>query len=140
MPELIVAKPSVGATVQALKAGLADTAFAGTFASSKRPDTSAGQSLPDRFIRVTRTGGGMLNLVTDRAALLVECYTALGDGERLANTGIGVLARAAGQQTRYAGAFIRGIGAIYGPTDFPDPLVPSHDRYQFTCDLYVSTN
>lgn len=145
MPEVVKRKPSVGAAVQVLKARLATNypevpAFASVFISSKRPSTDTGQSLPDHFIRVTRTNGGMLNRVTDRATLLVECFSATGQGEQLALAAIATLEAAAGQRQRYAGAFLRALDNVFGPTDFPDPLTPSHDRYQFTCDLLVSTN
>lgn len=142
MPEYIRRKPSVGAAVQVLKTNLAvnEPTFTGTTISSKRPSTDAGQPLPDHYIRVTRSGGGMLNRVTDRSTLLVECYSAVGKGEQLALSAIATLEAAAGQRQRHAGAFLRALDNVFGPTEFPDPLTPSHDRYQFTCDLLVSTN
>lgn len=141
MTELIVAPASKDAAVQALAAGLPDADWINVNVSSKRPDDIPGvNELPHAFIRVTRSGGGMLNRVTDRASLLVECWHDGGRSEALANAAIGVLARAAGQRQRHAGAFLRGMDNVFGPTDFPDPLTPDHDRSQFTADLLVSTN
>lgn len=142
MAELIVPKSSIAFAVQALAVGMgdADAEWTGIYVADRKPDTTSGASLPSAFIRVTRSSGGMLNRVTDRATLLVECWHDSARGEELALAAIAVLTRAAGQRQRFAGAFVRGIDNIQGPTDFPDPLTPSHDRFQFTADLLVSTN
>ncbi|DAZ90349.1 hypothetical protein [Mycobacteroides abscessus] len=140
MAELIIAKPSVAIAVSALTAGLPQTGLSGVYVSSKKPGVATGHRvLPSKFIRVTRISpGGMLNRVTDLAHLLIECWADDGEGESLANAARGVLRASAGHTI--ASGFIRSFGNDSGPVDFPDPDVPSHDRYQFTGDLLISTN
>lgn len=138
----VIPKPAVAACIAFLADALPDHDFDGVFVSSKTPGPATGHaSLPRRYIRVTRSGGGMVNTVTDNARLLVECYSDdSADAEVLANVARGALRASAGR--RVAGAFIRGVDVDVddGPTDYPDPLVPSHDRYQFQVALMVSTN
>ena len=83
----------------------------------------------------------MINRVTDSARLLIECWSDdSADAEQLANTTRGLLRASSG--SRVAGGFIRGVDMELddGPTDFPDPLNPEHDRYQFQVAVIVSTN
>ncbi|DAZ90151.1 Uncharacterised protein [Mycobacteroides abscessus subsp. bolletii] len=140
MAELIVPKPSVALAVQAITVGLPQAGLTDVYVSSKKPGAATGHRiLPGKFIRVTRLNpGGMLNRVTDQAHLLIECWDDSGEGEKLANAARGVLRAASGQTI--AGGFVRCAGEDNGPVDFPDPDVPSHDRYQFTIDLLISTN
>jgi hypothetical protein len=139
--ELIIAKNSSNVIVQALIGGLPDAGWADVYVSTGQPGLASGhERLPSAFIRVTRGGGGRLNRVTDSASSLIECWHDGSNAEGLAQAAIGVLCRAAGQRQRFAGGFIRGIDNLFGPTDFPDPLVPSHDRSQFHGDFLISTN
>lgn len=141
MREIIVPKPSVAAVIAVLIDQLPDQGYGDAYVSSKKPGPRTGHtSLPSRFIRVTRAGGGMINLVTDNARILVECWSDSDDAEKFANAARAVITASAGG--RYAGGFIRGVDNEYddGPVDFPDPLVTSHDRQQFTIGVLVSTN
>lgn len=141
MRPLIVPKPSVACAIAALTDGLPEVDYDDVYVSSKKPGPRTGHTiLPDRFIRVTRAGGGMINLVTDNARLLVECWSSADDAEKFANAARAVIAASAGG--RYADGFIRGVNTDLddGPVDFPDPLVTSHDRQQFTIGVLVSTN
>lgn len=140
MAELIVPKPALAAGIAILTEELPGNGFPGVFVSNKRPGPEDGfQTYPPVFVRLTRTGGGMINMVTDRATLLVECYADDSEvAELFANVCSATLARRYGHR-RFAGAHIRGYSGD-GPTEFPDPLVPTHDRWQFLGELLVSTN
>lgn len=141
MAELIVPKPAVAVAISVLTDGLPGAGFSGVFVGSKIPGPRTGQTtLPKRFVRVTRSGGGMLNRVTDNARLLIECWSDDGvDAEALANAARAVLVASHGTKTSFG--FVRGGGAVDdGPVDYPDPLVESHERYQFQVSLLVSTN
>jgi hypothetical protein len=141
MAELIIPKPAVALAISVLKAGLSTAGFSGVFVGTRTPGPRTGHTaLPKRFVRVTRTGGGMLNRVTDNARLLIECWSDDGvDAEALANAARAVLVASRGTKTAYG--FVRGTGEVDdGPVDYPDPLVESHERYQFQVSLHVSTN
>jgi hypothetical protein len=141
MAELIIPKPAVAVVIALLSQRLSALNLS-TFVSSKTPSPATGHEvLPSRFIRVTRTGGGMSNPVTDSARLLIECWSDdSASAEQLANTARAIIRAGVGQ--RVAGGFIRGVDTAVddGPTDYPDPLVQSHDRYQFQVTVLVSTN
>lgn len=141
MAELVVPKPAVAIAISVLNAGLAGAGFEGVFVGSRTPGPRTGHtSLPKRFVRVTRTGGGMLNRVTDNARLLIECWSDDGvDAEALANAARAVLVASHGAKTSMG--FVRGGSEVdNGPVDYPDPLIESHERYQFQVSLLVSTN
>jgi hypothetical protein len=139
--ELIIPKPAVSIVIAALNDGLPAAGFPDVYVSGTRPSEVAGfESLPKRFVRVTRAGGGMMNRVTDNARILFECWSDdSADAEVLANAVRGLIAATAGQQ--YELGHVRGVGNVDdGPTSFPDPIVPSHDRWQFQVSVMVSTN
>lgn len=141
MNELIIPKPAVAVTVQALNAGLPGVGYSNVHISSKRPGAPTGDTiLPNRFIRVTRAGGGMINRVTDEARLLIECWSDdSADCEEFANAARGVIYASRGQ--KHGGGFIRHVERHDdGPVDHPDPLFPGHERYQFRVGVLVSTN
>jgi hypothetical protein len=142
MGELIIPKPAVQVVCAALVVGLPEVSddYADAYVGSKRPGPRTGHTgLPSRFIRVTRAGGGMLNRVTDNARVLVECWSDANDCEQFANAARGVIYCSAGD--RFATGFIRYVEhEDDGPTDFPDPLVTTHDRWQFVTGVLVSTN
>ncbi|WP_301119776.1 hypothetical protein [Mycolicibacterium fortuitum] len=143
MGELIIPKPAVGAGVAALEAAL-PAHYDVELVSSDLPGLANGhRTYPTLFVRMTRVGpSGMLNMVTDRARLLVECYADKDsdtDCEQFANT-CRALLRAVDTRTRFAGAYIRRWQNDTGPVPYPDPSVPSHERWQFQGDLLVSTN
>lgn len=116
-------KPAVAVAVAILKALPVPVA-------SKAPLVT-----PVSYVRVSRVGGGMTNLVTDRAALLVECFADDGvAAEALANQARGLLTQARGHV--HANAFVRWYTETQGPVDFPDG---EKSRYQFMGDLLVGT-
>lgn len=141
--ELIVPKPALSVAIELLRQGLPVLDFDDVFISSSKPGSDQGyDTYPDRFIKVTRTGGGMNNKVTDRALLLTECWSVDStEAESLANACRALYNAAALRSQRFAGAYVRGWDeAGDGPVDFPDPTIASHDRWQFLGGLLVSTN
>ena len=88
-----------------------------------------------QYVRVSRTGGGMTNMVTDRAIVLVECWATTNlDAETLANNARFLLGNASGKT--FAGVFVRWCKEVSGPVDFPDV---TGSRYQFQIELLAST-
>lgn len=141
--EVIVPKPALAAAVAMLREGLEDLGWPGIYVANVKPGEADGSDVyPDRFVKVTRTGGGMNNMVTDRALLLVECWSVDStEAENLANACRALFRVSALRQQQFAGAWIRGWDeAGDGPVDFPDPSLASHDRWQFLGGLLVSTN
>lgn len=129
-------KPIVARAVQALHDGLIARSWTGLFVSRQRPSTRTGfTTLPHSWIRVTRSGGGTENVVTDKPQLLVECWNDEGRIEELSNEAVAVLAAIAGERNEVA--FVREVDITNGPVEMPDPLVTSHDRMQFTAELNV---
>jgi hypothetical protein len=124
-PEVIVPKSAVGAAL----AILAPT--------NAKPATKAPKQYTTSFIRLSRVGGGMENMVTDGANLLVECFAPDGvQAETLANHARALFA--ASVTGVFAGAYIRWWEETSGPVDFHDPDT-EWSRYQFTGRLSVST-
>lgn len=98
--------------------------------SSRAPKTT-----PSQYVRVSRAGGGMPNMVTDRVRVLVECFA--DDevaAEKLCNDARGFLFRS--RAGVFGGCFIRGYKETDGPVYFPDE---NKERYQFVGELLVGT-
>ncbi|WP_094359911.1 DUF3168 domain-containing protein [Mycobacterium marinum] len=127
--------PTPKAALKAAESALStDAALAGVAVGTKIPNTR-----PSTFVRVGRAGGYRPNIVTDVMRVLVEVWApTVAQAETICNQCIAALQNAQG--TRSAGAFIRAFDNIEGPIDLPEPDVSSSERWQFTGDLYVSTN
>jgi len=124
-------KPAVLAAIAVLSEAFGTYAFV----SAKLP----AHQRPDRFVKVTRVGGGQDDIVTDTARLLIECFAKdVGQVEAMCNTVRAAFRNAAG--TTVGGAFIRAWGNESGPTDFPHPDILDYERWQLTGDLAVKAN
>lgn len=98
---------------------------------------------PDRFVKVSRVGGGQDNIATDTARILVECFSKdVGEVEAMCNTVRAALRNAGGTTvTTTAGAVsVRAWGNENGPTDYPHPELLEYLRWQVTGDLMVKAN
>lgn len=125
MAELIIPKSALACAVGIL----ADLPAP---AATKAPKTWTGA-----FVRVSRIGGGKPNLATDRATLLIECFSPDSvEAENLANHARGLMGAA--QQGVFNGARVLGWDNENGPVDFPDGTA-GWERFQVTGDLLVST-
>lgn len=125
MAELIIPK-------SALACALGVLADLDVPASTKAPKTWT-----TAFVRVSRIGGGRPNLVTDKAALLIECFSPDSvEAEEIANHAGGLFGAA--QQGVFNGARVLGWDNMFGPVDFPDGTA-GWERFQLTGDLLVST-
>lgn len=90
---------------------------------------------PDRFVKVTRTGGHQRDLITDLVQVTVECWAATdpdaADLARLVRAYVWMLAG-----TEAAGTWVRIVTEVGGPVAFPDPET-NNPRYQFTAELNI---
>jgi hypothetical protein len=124
MSSEVVAFPDAEAVAVAWLAGKLG---AGVDTATKVPNPRP----PAGVCRVRRTGGpGRIDLVTDDAQLTFECWAATeGAASDIARLAHAHMHAAAGETV--AGAFIRKVTDIGGPSNFPDPESDS-PRYQFT--------
>lgn len=129
-------KPALLAAVTILEEGFGPWAQV----STKLP----ARNRPDRFVKVSRTGGGQSNPVTDRARILVECFgRTSADVENMCNTARAVLRNSQSTTVTPSGGppmFIRSYGNESGPVDFPHPDILDYERWQFTAELWIATN
>lgn len=124
-------KPAVLAAITVLSEAFGAYAFV----SAKLP----AHQRPERFVKVTRVGGGQDDIVTDTARLLIECFAKdVGQVEAMCNTVRAALRNAAG--TTVGEAFIRSWGNESGPADLPHPDILDYERWQLTGDLAVKAN
>lgn len=109
------------------------------FVSAKLPANAR----PDRFVKVSRVGGDLDNIATDRARILVECYAKdVGQVEAMCNTARTALRNAGGTTVTAdnISMFIRAWDETSGPADYPNPDVIDFERWQFTGELLVKAN
>lgn len=102
-----------------------------------------GNNRPDRFVKVTRVGGGLENIASDSARILVECFAKdVGQCEAMCNTARTALRNSAGTNvtTNEGDVFIRSWSNEAGPTDFPHPEILDYDRWQVYGHLLVKAN
>lgn len=127
-------KPAVKAAVEIL----ADAFGKYAVVSTKLPRNS---QRPERFVRVSRVGGGQNNPATDTARLLVECFGYDTETvEKMCNTARTALRNAAGTTVTDEDIFIRDWNNEQGPVDFFHPDIIDRERWQFTGDLTVKAN
>ena len=128
-------KPAVLAAITILAEAFGEYAFV----SAKMPP----RNRPERVVRVTRVGGGLDNIATDTARILVECFAQdVGQVEAMCNTARTALRNAGGTTvTTTAGdVFVRRWDNEQGPTDFPHPDLLDWDRWQLLGDLLLKSN
>lgn len=117
-----------------------DEAFTGyALVSAKVPRTER----PDRFVRVTRMGGGLKHIASDAARILVECYAKeVSQVEAMCNTARTALRNAGGTTvtTTSGDVFVRAWEGEQGPTDFPNPEVVDYERWQLFGQLVIKAN
>jgi len=107
--------------------------------SAKLPGTIR----PERFLKVTRVGGDLVNIATDSARIMVECYAQdVGQVEAMCNTARTALRNAGGTTVTAdnISVFIRWWEETSGPADYPNPEVLDFERWQFTGSLMVKAN
>lgn len=98
---------------------------------------------PERFVRVTRIGGGQDHLATDVARLLIECFAKdTAQCESMCNSVRAALRNARGTTvvTTDGRVSVRGWENENGPVDYPDPDLLDYDRWQLTGDLLIKSN
>jgi len=107
------------------------------FVSAKLP---AGQR-PDRFVRVSRSGGGQDNIVTDTARILIECFAKdVGQAEAMCGTTVAALRNASGTTiTTTAGDVFVRFWDNDNIVDYPHPDLIEWERWQVSGDLSLKT-
>lgn len=131
-------KPAVLAAVTLLQ---------NAFGSYAVVSASLPKGRPERFVRVTRVGGGQQNPAIDNARILVECFAIdTSMVEAMCNTVRAALRNAAGTTVTCVNGsdtievFIRGWDDEQGPVDFPHPEILDRQRWQLHGDLVVKSN
>lgn len=128
-------KPALLAAVSILT----DAFGAYAFVSAKLP----AHQRPDRFVKVSRVGGGLDNIATDAARILVECFAKdVGQVESMCNTARTALRNAGGTTVTSDGhtMFVRAWTDESGPTDYPHPDILDYERWQITGSLAIKAN
>jgi len=91
---------------------------------------------PDRFVKVTRTGGAQKNIKVDSPQVTFECWDAdEPSASNLARVSRALVGAMSGQII--GGATIIGCTEFSGPKSFPDPDT-SQSRYQFSVYLDIA--
>jgi hypothetical protein len=128
-------KPALLAAITVLDEAFGDYAFV----SAKLPGTIR----PERFVRVTRTGGNSANIATDDARILVEVYSKdVGEAEAMVSMATAAL-RNAGGTTITSGdyrMFIRRWKEDSIAVPFDNPEILDYERGQVTGTLMVKAN
>lgn len=128
-------KPAVLTAITILSESFGEYAFV----SAKLP----ARNRPERFVRVSRVGGGLENEATDVARILVECFAKdVGQVEAMCNTARTAFRNAGGTTvtTTEGPVFVRRWDREQGPTEFPHPDLLEYDRWQLFGDLMVKAN
>lgn len=99
---------------------------------------------PAAFVRVSRVGGGLANVASDTARILVECFARdVAQVESMLNTARTALRNAGGTTISIGdeeSASIRGWGNENIVNDFPHPDIVDFERGQLTGDLTIKAN
>lgn len=126
-------KPAVLTAITILAEAFGEYAFV----SAKLPANQR----PERFVRVTRMGGGQDNIVTDTARILIECFAKdVGQVEAMCATATAAMRNASGTTvtTTSGDVFVR-YWDNDNIVDYPHPDLIDFERWQVTGDLSVKT-
>lgn len=127
-------KPAVLTAITILSEAFGEYAFV----SAKLP----AHSRPDRFVKVSRVGGGQQQIPTDNARILVECFAKdVGQVESMCNTARAALRNSGGTTvtTTSGDVFVRGWDNET-VADYPHPDLIDFERWQLTGDLAIKAN
>lgn len=127
-------KPAVLTAIAILEAAFGEYAFV----SAKLPRVK-----PERFVSVERPGGGLSNMVSDSARILVECYAKdVGQVEAMLNTARTAFRNAGGTTvtTAQGDVFVRRWDRENVVSDFPNPDLIEYERGQLTGELLIKAN
>lgn len=109
------------------------------FVSAKLPS----RNRPDRFVHVKRAGGGLSNIATDTARLLVDCYAKdVGQVESMLDTARTALRNTGGTtvSTESGNVFVRSWSKDNVVSDYPNPEVLDYERGQLSGELTIKSN
>lgn len=127
-------KPAVLTGIAILEAAFGEYAFV----SAKLPKRK-----PERFVRVSRVGGGLQNIASDAPRLLIECYALdVGQVEAMLNTARTALRNAGGTTvtTTQGPVAVRAWNAETLVSDFPNPDLIEFERGQLSGQLLLKAN
>lgn len=103
---------------------------------------------PDRFVVVTRIGGGQVNQAVDICRVLVECYATVDEqAERMTGSSSSALRNAASAWADITTdpdfpeqVWVRGYGNETGLSKLNNPEVLTHEKWQFIGELWIAVN
>jgi hypothetical protein len=128
--ERILFPDAVSTVISALNAQLDDLGYTGVPVRSRIPNPR-----PTRFVRVLRTGGPRVNVVTDAAQVTVEAWAAsTADAHDLAQAARAIVNSLEGTVT--GGVTVYGVNEFSGPADLPDPE-SEQPRYTWSASVNV---
>ena len=128
MAELLIPVDAEIAIKRELDASLVGTKFAGARVGTKIP----AEPKPTHFIRVTATGGGQRDLVTDTPMLVLDGFSVdEGDARDLTALAVAVLQRA-GRVGTLGGETCHEVAVGALPANLPHPTVNTHFRFTAT--------
>ena len=127
MSETIIPADAEAAAVAELNARMPALGFPGL-----RVATTIATPRPAEFIRIYRTGGVDVDLVSDWATFTVEAYSdKRGRAERICSIATAAL-QAAARDGFIGGVPCRRVQVFSMPSNLPDPNVPDRTRYTST--------
>lgn len=147
-PAWLTPKPALIAVQRILEAAFSDGQYAAVHTKLPAKDR------PERFVVVTRIGGGQTNQAVDICRVLVECYARVDEqAERMTGTSSAALRNAAstwktindrndpgGTQPPPERIWVRGYGNETGLAKLNNPDVLTHEKWQFIGELSVAVN
>lgn len=128
-------KPAVLTAISILDAAFDEYAFV----SAKLPS----RIRPERFVQVKRIGGGLANIATDTARLLIDCYAKdVGQVESMLDTARTALRNAGGTtvSTTSGDVFVRSWTRDNVVSDYPNPEILEYERGQLNGELVIKSN
>jgi hypothetical protein len=105
----------------------------GKLGTGVKISTKVPATRPDKFVKVTRTGGVQRDIAADDAQLTFECWALSEiDASAICELVRANLKAAAGE--RVGTAYVRKVTEVGGPANFPDPE-STMPRYQYTASV-----
>lgn len=141
-PVWLTPKPALLAVQRILSAAFSDGKYASVYTKLPARDR------PERFVVVTRIGGGQINQAADICRCLVECYARVDEqAERMTGTSSAALRNSSSTWVDITSdpdvpelVWVRGYDNENGLAKLENPDVLTHERWQFIGELSIAVN